>query len=290
MLPKECHVWRRSDRINGNVVNNGGLKCPSNKEMAIDGLNPGDKVIIVYDAEGATDKEIIWAIGDGSSDETLEGPRATATINGVEAVSGETTIASGAEITINSVTPAENGSGYIVFQVKKGMIIQQIAVIPAQEIAEDIYTVVGDEALTGANWDVEYRGSEMDLNSETGLYEWNSTPVDILEGTELGFKIVKNNAYENGEWPAGYGNNWVIKIGATEQINKAGNYTFNITFDPATGNIGVNATYNGEPTGIASIKAAQLEGAAVYTLQGVRVNNVKKGGMYIINGRKVAVK
>ena len=154
VLPEVCHVWRRSDRINGNVADNGGLKCPSNKEMAVDGLKAGDKVIIVYDAENATDKEIIWAIGDGSSDETLEGPRATATIAGAEAVTGVTTIASGAEILVNSVTPAENGSGYIVFQVKKGMIIQQIAVIPvnaewaeaiaaAQALAEEDGVAVG---------------------------------------------------------------------------------------------------------------------------------------------------
>ncbi len=129
VLPEECHVWRRSDRINGNVADNGGLKCPSNKEMAVDGLNEGDKVIIIYDAENATDKEIIWAIGDGTAEGGPGTVRATATINGVEAVTGETTIASGAEIVVNSVTPAENGTGYIVFQVKKGMIIKQIAII-----------------------------------------------------------------------------------------------------------------------------------------------------------------
>ncbi len=130
VLPEECHVWRRSDRINGNVAD-GGLKCPSNKEMAIDGLKAGDKVIIVYDATGAAEdsKNIIWAIGDGTAEGGPGTVRATATIDGVEAVSGTTTIASGAEIVVNSVTPAENGTGYIVFQVKKGMIIKQIAVV-----------------------------------------------------------------------------------------------------------------------------------------------------------------
>ncbi|MBR6867660.1 MAG: hypothetical protein IKN02_05480 [Prevotella sp.] len=28
VLPEVCHVWRRSDRINGNVAGNGRLKCP----------------------------------------------------------------------------------------------------------------------------------------------------------------------------------------------------------------------------------------------------------------------
>jgi hypothetical protein len=44
VLPEVCHVWRRSDRINGNVANNGGLKCPSDKEMAIDGLEPASRL------------------------------------------------------------------------------------------------------------------------------------------------------------------------------------------------------------------------------------------------------
>ena len=150
LLPEVCQVWRRSDRINGNIVE-GGLNCPNDREVAIDGLVAGSTVIVVYDATNATDgsKELVWAIGDGSS-ESLEGPRATATINGVEAVSGETTIASGAEILVNSVTPAENGTGYIVFQVKKGMIIKQIAVVPANEWAKliaDAEAIVDNEAV-----------------------------------------------------------------------------------------------------------------------------------------------
>ena len=130
VLPEICHVWRRSDRINGNVTE-GGLKCPSDKEMAVDGLQADSKVIIVYDATAANDdsKNIIWAIGDGTSEGGPGAPRATATIDGVQAVTGETIIPSGAEIVINTVIPAENGSGYIVFQVKKNMIIKQIAIV-----------------------------------------------------------------------------------------------------------------------------------------------------------------
>ena len=69
LLPQVCQVWRRSDRINGNVKGD-GLYCPSNKDMAIDGLEPGSKVIIVYDATNAAegDKEMIWAVGDGTSE------------------------------------------------------------------------------------------------------------------------------------------------------------------------------------------------------------------------------
>ena len=128
-LPEVCHVWRRSDRINGNVAGNGGLKCPSNKEMAVDGLTEGLAVTIIYDATNAKDdsKEIVWAIGDGSS-ESLGEPRAKAIINGAEAVPGTTTIKSGDVITVTKVTPAANGSGYIVFAVKKNMVIKKIII------------------------------------------------------------------------------------------------------------------------------------------------------------------
>ena len=291
VLPKECHVWRRSDRINGNVVNNGGLKCPSNKEMAIDGLNPGDKVIIVYDAENATDKEIIWAIGDGSSDETLEGPRATATINGVEAVTGETTIASGAEIIVNSVTPAENGSGYIVFQVKKGMIIKQIAVIPAPAAptVDELY-VMGNG--TAGEWNTT---TEMTFNETTQAFEYditaNGDTYFTFGDTEFtgdwnDWNANHRYAIAAGDQEAVTGTEYeLVKIEGTIKINATGTLHVSVTKD-----LKMTLSLSTITDGIASIKAAQLEGATVYTLQGVRVNNVKKGGMYIINGRKVAVK
>ena len=129
VLPEECHVWRRSDRINSNVKN-GGLYCPNNREMAVDGLEVGYVVEITYDnAEAADDaKDIIWAIGDGTSEGGPGSARATATIDGVEAVTGVTPIASGAKIEVKSVTPADKGTGYIVFQVKKNMVIKKIVI------------------------------------------------------------------------------------------------------------------------------------------------------------------
>lgn len=129
VLPEECHVWRRSDRINNNVKN-GGLYCPNNREMAVDGLEVGYVVEITYDNAEAADgsKDIIWAIGDGTSEGGPGSARATATIDGVEAVTGVTPIASGAKIEVKSVTPAEKGTGYIVFQVKKNMVIKKIVI------------------------------------------------------------------------------------------------------------------------------------------------------------------
>jgi len=71
-----------------------------------------------------SDAKMIWAIGVSE-----EGPRVTAEIDGVEAVSGETEIASGATISVKTVTPAENGTGYFVFKVKKGMAITKVVIM-----------------------------------------------------------------------------------------------------------------------------------------------------------------
>lgn len=135
VLPQICHVWRRSDRINNNIVE-GGLNCPNDKEMAVDGLFEGSKVVVYYDAENAKEdaKELTWAVGDGTSaDPKLDGPRTVAVINGVEAVPGETPIPSGATIEVKSVTPAVNGTGYIVFKVKKNMVVSKVVIVNQRE-------------------------------------------------------------------------------------------------------------------------------------------------------------
>jgi hypothetical protein len=74
------------------------------------------------------DNKLLWAIGNGSSDGGPGVDRATAEIDGVEAVPGQTEIASEANIRVKTITPADNGTGYIVVKVKKGMIIKKIVI------------------------------------------------------------------------------------------------------------------------------------------------------------------
>lgn len=120
-LPKDCHVWRRSDRINGNVKD-GGLFCPSNKEMAINGLEPGYKIVIDFDATNAASDKLLWVPGKG------EEPQAIAVVGNADrsAVSGITEIASGD--TIYFVNGAKD---YFVFRVLKNMVIKKITIIDA---------------------------------------------------------------------------------------------------------------------------------------------------------------
>jgi hypothetical protein len=102
--------------------------------MAIDGLDVGYIVEIFYDASNAADgsKEMIWAIGDGTSEEG-GAVRATAIIGGIPAETGKTAIPSGTKIEVLSVTPAVKGSGYIVFKVKKNMVITKIVITKPTE-------------------------------------------------------------------------------------------------------------------------------------------------------------
>ena len=149
-LPEVCHIWRRSDRFDQDASWNvaGGVAMPNNREFAIDGLTPGSKVVIEYDATNCNDdsKNIIWAVGEnnklGEAVGAGEGiPVATATIGGVEAVPGETAIASGAEILVKSVTPAVKGTGYIVIQVKKNMVISKISILVNEDAVSNAVTV-----------------------------------------------------------------------------------------------------------------------------------------------------
>ena len=52
----------------------------------------------------------------------------------------------------------------------------------------------------------------------------------------------------------------------------------------------INATFK-PATGINAVKADELENAVIYNMQGVRVEKSQaKGGVFIVNGKKVAIK
>ena len=125
-LPSECHFYRRSDRINGNLKE-GGLQCPSDKECVIDGIEAGKKVTIFYNAENAKGN-IVWAAATGEGHIT----KATLGKSSKAAVSGVTQIASGAAIHIKETC------GYFAFKVLKGMIIQQIIIEDDDSSGEEL--------------------------------------------------------------------------------------------------------------------------------------------------------
>lgn len=107
------------------------------------------------------------------------------------------------------------------------------------EPIEMVYTVVGPQAVFGTDWDATDTANDMVLNQETGLYTWTKENVELVAG--FGFKVVGNHTWDN-EWPQGYGNNWNVNI------EEAGIYTIEITFNAETGEINCVATKTGDIT------------------------------------------
>jgi hypothetical protein len=178
-LPEVCHVWRRSDRINNNVVPE-GLKCPNDREMVIDGLQEGAVVKIFYDAsatvttnaetgETSEPKQIIWAAALVSSaeDATTTTPAVEATVDGTPAVVGETQIPSGAAITITKFNiDADHVGGYFPFKVSKGMVISKIE-ITTGNAPSAINNVAAPTIANGVYYDLQGRPV---ANPTRGLY------------------------------------------------------------------------------------------------------------------------
>ena len=157
VLPQVCHVWRRSDRINGNM-GDGGLKCPSNKEMVIDGVVAGSTVTIEYTAADESNK-MIWAAAV-SADEAEEKHNTVAKIGEVDAVSGVTEIASGETITITS-TP-----GYFGFKVLKNMVITKITIV-TEESTTNVKGVAADKQEDGTIYNLSGQRVQ---NAKNGMY------------------------------------------------------------------------------------------------------------------------
>ena len=82
-------------------------------------------------------------------------------------------------------------------------------------VVTDVYSIAGNDAIFGENeWDATNPATEMALNAESGLYEWTSANFSAEEEYEIQFKVVKNHSWEQGEWPAGYENNYVVTVPA----------------------------------------------------------------------------
>ena len=104
--------------------------------------------------------------------------------------------------------------------------------------------------------------------------------LDMTANTEIKVVKVENNAI--AAWYPAEGNNYVVAEDA--------NYT--VYFRPNGNSEWENGFFyvaNNASTGIATIKAMQENGTAVYNLNGQRINVAGKG-LYIVNGRKVVVK
>lgn len=118
VLPEECHVWLSNDRINNNVKD-GGLVFPNNRPFVVDGLDEGSIVKITYTSE----QPMLWNTSFNAEHS------ATATINGVEAVSRETEVPSEALIEVKTIAPEKTTlKGYISVWGFKGTVITKVEI------------------------------------------------------------------------------------------------------------------------------------------------------------------
>ncbi len=66
---------------------------------------------------------------------------------------------------------------------------------------EDVYTLVGNcTAIFGTEWDVDNSDNDM-VKGEDGIYTKTYEGVELTNDYDVEYKVVKNNAYANGEWP-----------------------------------------------------------------------------------------
>jgi hypothetical protein len=100
----------------------------------------------------------------------------------------------------------------------------------------NVYSIAGTPAtLFGAEWNEKATATEMTKNTETGLYEWTATDVELTAG-QAEFKVVMNHDWNNA-WPE---SNWVLYIA------EDGVYTVAITFNEDTKEITAEATKTGD--------------------------------------------
>ena len=224
-LPAECHVWRRSDRINNNVAD-GGLKCPSQKEMAINGLSAGSKVVIEYTGDG----EILYATGYNPDNPTAE-PNTVAVVGdgNKAAISGATTIASGTPIHIVSTD-----NGYFVFRVLKGMVITKITI--SEETPIDPSTVVMPNKVTVAD------------KITNGTVKVSQ--AQACAGDEVTVTATPDEGYEL--------ESLTVKDGADAEVTVSEDNTFTM---PAT-DVTVTATFKKLPEGDATALLAEITEAS----------------------------
>jgi len=106
---------------------------------AIKGANWANCTVTSMKLEGKkketvpTDDKLIWAVGDGSKCNSGNGPLSTALVDGVEAVIGQTEIASGAIIEVKTAAPyiienERNSLPHIVVKANKNIVIKKIVI------------------------------------------------------------------------------------------------------------------------------------------------------------------
>ena len=138
------------------------------------------------------------------------------------------------------VTITENGIYTIVYTYTVGTSLTAVATKTGEYTpVQTVYTVAGDAALCGSDWKADDTTNDMTDNGD-GTFTWKKTDVKLT--SNVGFKVVKNHDFGNGEYPA---ENWNINL---VDYEGAAVYTVTITFTESSKEIAVTLTKTGEAT------------------------------------------
>ena len=136
------------------------------------------------------------------------------------------------------VTIAENGVYTILYTYTVGTSLTAVPTKTGEYTPEKpVYTVAGDAALCGTNWKADDTDNDMTDNGD-GTFTWTKTGVTLTGN--VGFKVVKNHDFGNGEYPA---ENWNINL---VNYEGAAVYTVTITFTESSKEIAVTLTKTGD--------------------------------------------
>ena len=159
------------------------------------------------------------------------------------------------------VTIDENGVYTIVYTYTVGTSLEAVATKTGEYApAQAVYTVAGDAALCGNNWQADDATNDMTANGD-GTFTWTKTGVEIT-GT-VGFKVVKNHDFGNGAYP---NDNWNI---VPENYEGNAIYTVTITFTESSKDIAVTLTKTGETTPV--VVTYQLKGVGGWDQPGIEL-------------------
>ena len=152
----------------------------------------------------------------------------------------------------------------------------------ADAVIEKEWTVVGDQALTGLDWDLESTACNMQKQDD-GTYKLVLIGRTLQKDTEYKFKVVANHG-----WKQQYGTTYEDgTIGDYVMVvPEDGVYSVTITFNPTTKEVVALAS---SPTGIAAVNRESFTTSQAFDLQGRHVAQPRHG-LYIVNGKLVVIK
>ena len=133
--------------------------------------------------------------------------------------------------------------------MKKILTLIAMAFVTMGTWAQDTWTVVGAEGLTGSDWKTDDTSNDM-VSQGSNVWKWEKENVLLRKTYWYGFKVIKNHAYSNGEYPS---SNWDIKGDGTH-FSDTGYYTVTITFNDETKEIGVTLNRTDDVWTIAGIE------------------------------------